>query len=101
MLDKIPGNFKNKYKKEIEKLKCPHCNLDQEMTQSHCLECPEWGDIRKDLDVKNINDLVKFFQRLLAERAKKAEDVNGLKTVRPRCMTPAMGDDPRDSRGCS
>ena len=71
------------------------------MTQSHCLECPEWGDIRKDLDVKNIDDLVKFFQRLLAERAKKAEDVNGLKTVRPRCMTPAMGDDPRDSRGCS
>ena len=101
MLDNIPGNFKNKYKKEIEKLKCPYCNLDQDMTQSHCLECPEWGDIRKDLDVKNIDDLVKFFQRLLAERAKKAEDVNGLKTVRPHCTTPAMGDDSRDSRGCS
>ena len=89
MLDNIPGNFNNKYKKEIEKLKCPHCNLDQEMTQSHCLECPEWGDIRKDLDVKNINDL-KFFQRLLAERAKKVMDVNDLMTVRPHS---------RDSRG--
>ena len=27
----------------------------------------------KDLDVKNIDDLVKFFQRLLAERTKKDE----------------------------
>ena len=71
------------------------------MNQSHCLECPEWGDIRKGLDVKNINDLVKFFQILLAERAKKNEDVNGLKTVRLRFTTPTMGDDPRDSRGCS
>ena len=71
------------------------------MTQSHCLECPEWEDIRKDLDVKNIDDLVKFFQRLLAGRAKKADEVNGLKTVRPHCTTPSMGDDSRDSRGCS
>ena len=101
MIDKIPGNFKNKYKKETHKLKCPHCNLDQDMTQSHCLDCPAWGDIRKDLDVKNIDDLVKFFQRLLAERTKKDEEVTGLKTSRPHCTTPATGGDPRDSRGCS
>ena len=52
MSDKIPGNFKNKYKKEQEKLKCSYCNLNQEMTQMHCL------DLRTDLDLKNINDLV-------------------------------------------
>ena len=95
MSDKIPGNFKNKYKKEQEKLKCSYCNLNQEMTQMHCL------DLRTDLDLKNINDLVKFFQRLLAERTKKDEEVTGLKTGRPHCTTPAAGGNSRDSRGCS
>ena len=99
MIETIPGNFKNKYKKEKEKLKCTHCTLEQEMTQSHCLDCPAWGEIKKDLDITNINDLVKFFQRLLSERAKKVKE--GLKTDRPRCTTPAAGGDSSESRGCS
>ena len=89
--DKIPENFKNKSKKEQEKLKCSYCNLNQEMTQMHCL------DLRTDLDLKNINDLVKFFQRLLAERTKKDEEVTGLKTGRPHCTTPAAGGDSSES----
>ena len=97
MIETIPGNFKNKFKKE--KLKCPHCNLEQEMTQGHCLDCPAWGEIKKDLDITNINDLVKFFQRLLSERAKKVKE--GLTTGRPRCTTPAAGGDSSESRGCS
>ena len=99
MLETIPGNFKNKFKKEKEKLKFPHCDLEQEMTQSHCLECPAWEELKKDLDITNINDLVKFFQRLLSERAKKAKE--GLKMDRPRCTTPAAGGDSSESRGCS
>ena len=95
MLENIPGNFKNKFKKDKEKIKCIHCDLEQEMTQSHCIDCPAWSEIKKDLDITNINDLVKFFQRLLAERAKK--DREGLKTGRPHCTTPAAGGDSSES----
>ena len=62
-----------------EKIKCSYWDMDQEMTQSHCLDCSTWGDIKKGLDVTNINDMVKFFQRLLLERAKKDDEANGLK----------------------
>ena len=99
MLENIPGNFKNKYRNENEKLKCHYCDIDQDMTQSHCLSCSAWGEIRKDLDLTDINDLVKYFQRLLLERAKKDKD--GLKSNRPHCTTPATGGDSRDGRGCS
>ena len=33
-----------------------------------CLECSHWADIKKDLDLITIDDLVTFFQRLLSER---------------------------------
>ena len=89
MLENVPGNFKNKFKKEEEKLKCHHCELDVVMTQSHCLECTAWIDIKKDLNLTKIDDIVQFFQRLLIERA-KGEVEEGLKT-RPHCTTPATG----------
>ena len=89
MLDGIPGNFKNKYRKDKEKLKCRHCKSDQVMTQSHCLDCPAWTDIRKDLDVSKIDDLVKFFRRLLLERT-KIENDDGLGANKPHCTTPAV-----------
>ena len=38
MLDDIPGNFKNKFRNDKDKLKCHHCKADQVMTQSHCLD---------------------------------------------------------------
>ena len=101
MLENIPGNFKNKYKNEKEKIKCSYCDKDQEMTQSHCLDCSAWEGIRKDLDVTNISDMVKFFQRLLLERAKKDDEANGLKLNRPHGRTPGTGGDSRDGRGCS
>ena len=71
------------------------------MTQSHCLDCSAWGDIKKGLDVTNINDMVKFFQRLLSERAKKDDEANGLKLNRPHSTTPGTGGDSRDGRRCS
>ena len=69
MLKDIPGNFKNKFRNDTEKLKCQHYAEDQVFTQSHRLECPGWMDIKKDLDLSKIEDIVKFFQRLLNERA--------------------------------
>ena len=96
MLD-IPGNFKNKYRNQKEKLKCQHCQSDQVMTQSHCLDCPAWTDIRKNLDLTKIEDLVKFFQKLLAERAKP----KGSDQSRPHCTAPAPRGDSCGSDGCS
>ena len=40
----------------------------QVMTQSHCLDCTAWTEIKKDLDLTHIEDLVKFFRRLLLKR---------------------------------
>ena len=68
MLENIPGNFKNKFRLDKEKLKCQYCESDQVMTQSHCLECTAWKDIKKDLDLTKIEDLVKFFKKMLSKR---------------------------------
>ena len=39
------------------------------MTQSHCLQCPAWEEQRAGLDISDIKNLVKFFRRVLDERA--------------------------------
>ena len=49
-------------------MKCQYCESDQVMTQSHCLECTAWKDIKKDLDLTKIEDLVKFFKEILSKR---------------------------------
>ena len=83
MLEKIPGNFKNKFKNEKEKLKCQSCSEKQILTRSHCVECLAWTEIKKDLDLTKIEDLVKFFRRLLNERV-KSENLS-----RSHCTTPS------------
>ena len=73
MLTEIPGNAKNKYRVKgtvSEGLICQHCSEGLIFTQSHCLTCPAWTEIREGLDMKNIDDLVIFFRKLLVERAK-------------------------------
>jgi hypothetical protein len=67
MLDKIPGNFKNLYKNQENGLKCDLC--PGEMTQNHCLICPERLELRKDLDMKNLDDLVYYFGQILSDRS--------------------------------
>ena len=69
MVDKIPGNFKNKYKFGKEGLKCIYCF--DEMTQIHCTICPGRSEMRSGLDMNNLDDLVTYFQRFLSEEAKK------------------------------
>ena len=73
MVNDIKGNFKDKFKRQggEEALKCDDCKSDQIQTQSHCLVCPHWEDIRRGLEFDQIEGLVKFFQRLLLERARE------------------------------
>ena len=67
MLEKIPGNFKNRYKNQENGLKCDLCPA--EMTQNHCLICPGRQELRKDLDMENLDDLVLYFRQILSERS--------------------------------
>ena len=69
----IKGNYKDKFKRlgGEDALKCDDCLSDEIQTQSHCLVCPHWEDIRKGLELDKINGLVTFFQRLLLERSKE------------------------------
>ena len=71
MVPDIPGNFSSKYKKQGEQgLVCAYCQEGEIMSQSHCLECPAWEDLREGLELSKISDMVKFFRNLLKERAK-------------------------------
>ena len=73
MVPKIPGNFKNKYRvrgTEREGLVCTECPEEEIMTQSHCLTCSAWSELREGLDLTLTGDLVKFFRKLLVEREK-------------------------------
>ena len=70
MVPEIPANFKEKYRRKEESLICNYCEEGQIMSQSHCLECPAWKELREGLDLTNIRDMVKFFQGLLTERAR-------------------------------
>ena len=81
MVADIPCNFKNKYKRKGEDgIMCPYCKDGREFSQSHCLECPAWADIREGLDLANIMDLVVFFRKMLDERA-RLEAENVMKTA--------------------
>ena len=70
MVGEIKWNFKDKYRRKggEEALKCDDCLSDQIQTQSHCLTCPHWEDIRKDLVLDKLEGMVTFFQRMLKER---------------------------------
>jgi hypothetical protein len=81
MVPDIPCNFKNKYKRMGEDgLIFSYCKKGSEFSQSHCLDCPAWAEIRKGLDLTKIKDLVVFFRKLLAERT-RLEELNVLKTA--------------------
>jgi hypothetical protein len=65
MLEKIPGNFKNKYRMVEKGLQC---NLsDDQMTQNHCKVCPARVALRQDLDLEDLDDLVTYFKSILSD----------------------------------
>jgi hypothetical protein len=79
MVPDIPGNFKNKFRKKETGdagLMCKYCNEEEIMTQSHCTVCPAWEELRRDLVITDIKDMVKFFRRLLDEREKLDKEVS-------------------------
>jgi hypothetical protein len=64
MVDRIPGNFKNRYKYSEEGLNCTDCMV--ELTQDHCVICPSRASLREDLDMSRLDDTVIYFKRYLA-----------------------------------
>ena len=66
----IKGNFKDMHRRKggEEGLVCEDCDSKEIQTQSHCLECPHWEELRRGLDTSKIDDLVVFFQKLMRER---------------------------------
>ena len=73
MVKDIRGNFKDKFKRNGGEaaLQCQECLSGILETQSHCLICPKWKDIRNGLELDKIEGMVVFFQRLLVERSKE------------------------------
>ena len=70
MVEQIPGNYKNVYKKNKDGLKCSHCQ-EEIMTQIHCTSCPGMDELREGLDLVNMTDMITFFRRILKERSRK------------------------------
>ena len=75
MVEDIPGNFKEKYKRKgTDGLMCSYCGEGKMMTQNHCLDCQAWTEMRKGLDLTNISDLVVFFRKMLDERTRMEKE---------------------------
>ena len=79
MVNEIRGNYKDKYRRIGGEgaLICQDCPDGVTQTQSHCLVCPKWKQFRSDLELSNMPDLVKYFQRMLLERSKVKTGSNG------------------------
>ena len=68
----VKGNFKDKYKRKggADAILCEDCDVREIQTQSHCLVCPRWENIRRDLPLETLEGMVTFFQRMLLEKSK-------------------------------
>ena len=65
MIPEIKGNFKDRYRRigGEEALKCHKCSTGEIESQSHCLVCPSWENIRNALEVNKLDAMVIFFQK--------------------------------------
>ena len=61
-MKEIKGNFKSKYTRHGGEaaLVCDNCDLRENETQTHCLVCPKWEDIRQGLDLSKIEEMATF-----------------------------------------
>ena len=64
MLKNFPANFKGKFKNNCEGLICNQCTAGENISQSYSLVCPALQDLRQDLDVELMENLITFFRRL-------------------------------------
>ena len=69
MVNDIKVNVKDKFKRlgGEEALKCDDCMIDQIQTQSHCLVCPHWEDIRRGLELDQMEGLDTLLERARAK----------------------------------
>ena len=78
MVQEIRGNYKDKYRRQggEQALVCQDCLTQEMQTQSHCLMCPRWENLRVGLELHKLEDMVVFFQKLLVERTKSKTGSN-------------------------
>ena len=69
MVEKIPGNYKNKYLYDKNGLICNFCTIS-DLTQNHCKTCPNMEQMHGNLNMNNLEDLVIFFNRYLEDMKK-------------------------------
>ena len=86
MLQSFKDNFRNNYRtlnkgqeEDDPGLICQDCkNVSSPArdSQVHCLTCPAWSHLREDLDmtdIRCIEDMVVYFQRVLRAREEKVD----------------------------
>ena len=74
MVEKVPGNFKNRYLYNETGVNCSDCNV--ELTQNHLALCPARASMRRGLNMCNLDNAVIYFRRYLAD-VKKTEERAG------------------------
>ena len=80
MMKTFKDNYRSKYRErdrgeeeDDPGLQCSDCSVPHSPdSQSHCLRCPAWEHLRTGLDMEVIEDVVTYFQRVLAGRDDKA-----------------------------
>ena len=83
MVQEIRGNFKDKFRRKggESAILCPECPAQETETQSHCIVCPRWESIRSGLELTKMDDMVVFFQKILAERMREQTGSKGAAQV--------------------
>ena len=72
MIENIPGNFSNKF--NAIKSMCSFCKVT--LTQEHLIHCQGRVELRKGLNMKDINDLVTYFSRFLEDTNSKPKNTH-------------------------
>ena len=62
------GNMKKKY---MNRMLCENCDLHEIETQQHIENCPGYEDIKSEYDTNSMIGKVKFFRKVMLERATK------------------------------
>ena len=82
MLEMFKDNYRAKHR-TLERgeedrdpgLVCDYCDVmpSSRDSQAHCLQCSAWQDLRTDLDLTFMEDVVTYFRRVLTARAEREE----------------------------
>ena len=67
MVKKVKRNFRNMYR---DNLICENCDMMEEETQEHVMECPAWREELGELDMNRMEDQVEFYIRVMKKKVK-------------------------------